>query len=104
WARSARTSPPSRRRRRKASCRRRRRKQTRTIARRCGIGSGLPTKKSRSLRRCEAMVSKAKKSTPSLPPYEPTKQEREAVERFFDRGARKAPAPRFKLEATGDKS
>ena len=50
------------------------------------------------------MVSKAKKSTPSLPPYEPTKQEREAVERFFDRGARKAPAPRFKLEATGDKS
>ncbi len=49
------------------------------------------------------MVSKAK-TTSSPPPYEPTKQEREAVERFFDRGARKAPAPRFKLEATGDKS
>jgi hypothetical protein len=50
------------------------------------------------------MVSKAKKSTPPPPPYEPTKQEREAVERVFERGARKAPAPRFKLEATGDKS
>ena len=47
------------------------------------------------------MAKTAKKA--AEPPYTPTDSERQAAERVLERRARTAPAPTFKVEATGDK-
>ena len=45
----------------------------------------------------------AKTAKADQAPYVPTERERLAAQRFLERRARTAPAPRFKLEATGNK-
>jgi hypothetical protein len=49
------------------------------------------------------MGKAAQKAADPAPTYTPTDRERQAAQRVLDRRARTAPAPKFKIEATGEK-
>jgi len=49
------------------------------------------------------MGKTAQKAAEPAPTYTPTDSERQAAQRVLDRRANKTPAPRFKVEATGNK-